>query len=109
MGISFSSWTSRDQDQDFLNVQELEEFLKEGDVYERLALVYKLSGQLINEATEELQYFVAYFEIPGLWNLKSSQRMLLRAAHTFAQNKATIKQIVKWMDTYLKDNTESFY
>jgi hypothetical protein len=35
--------------------------------------------------------------------------MLLRAAHSFVANKAAIKQIQEWMDTYLKDNTLYFY
>jgi hypothetical protein len=75
----------------------------------RLLLVYKLSGQLINEEKNENDRFREYFSTPGHWNLKSSHRMLLRAAHSFVQNKAALKQIQEWRETYLKDNTWYFY
>jgi hypothetical protein len=78
-------------------------------VYNRLRLVYKLSGQLIGEEKSEDARFREYFSTPGHWNLKSSHRMLLRAAHSFVVNKAPIKQIIEWIDTYIKDDTWHFY
>ena len=75
----------------------------------RLKLVYKLSGQLIDEENNEMARVNNDFDTASHWNLTSSHRMLLRAAHTFAQNKATFSQIQEWMDTYLKDNTLIFY
>jgi hypothetical protein len=64
---------------------------------------------LINEETNEYDRFYDYFSTPGHWNLKSSHRMLLRAAHSFVQSKAAIMQIQEWIDTYLKDNTGCIY
>ena len=63
---------------------------------------------MINEEKNEWDRFKEYFDTAGNWNLKSSHRMLVRAAYAFAQNKATFRQIQEWIDTYNKKLTNHF-
>jgi hypothetical protein len=64
---------------------------------------------LIDEENFESKRFIALFDNPLHWNLKSSHGMLLRAAHTFVQNKAGIKQLQEFMDANVPRDFVSFY
>jgi hypothetical protein len=75
LGVSLESWDSKDED--FRRVEALEEWLKEEtgrfiDFYDRFFILYKLSGQLINEEQNEYARFVREFFFAGHWNKMSS-------------------------------------